>query len=147
MWELAGGVCQNCLTGKRESKEGKQDVYGSCQGTILGSHRRDALARSLNDVMLNRITSQVRIRFEIQFRQDAGTVGTDGFDAEGELIGNVCNRASGGDQAEHLVLTIGEGNVKWLLTVAVLIHVCREKFSRFGRNVFSSLPDGLDGMN
>ena len=103
--------------------------------------------RLLDDTMLNRITSQVRIRFEIQLRQDAGTVGTDGFDAEGELIGNVCNRASGGDQAEHLVLTIGEGHVKWLLTVAVLMKVRRKEFSRLGRDVFPSLPDCLNGAN
>lgn len=103
--------------------------------------------RSLNDVMLNRIARQVCISFEIQFRQNTGTIGTDGFDAEGELIGNVSNRAPGGDQTEHLVLTIGQGVVKRLLAVAMLMQVCREEFSRVGRNVFPSLPDCLNGMN
>lgn len=73
--------------------------------------------------MLNSVTRQIRIRFDIQLRQDAGTVGTDGLDAERELIGNVRNRASGGDQTEHLVLTIGQGIVERLLTVAVLMKV------------------------
>lgn len=102
---------------------------------------------SLNDVMLYSITRQICIRFEIQLRQDAGTIGTDGFDAEGELIGNVSNRAAGGDQTEHLVLTIGQGIVEWLLTVAVLMKVCRKEFSRLGRDVFPSLPDCLNGTN
>ena len=108
---------------------------------------KDQLFWSFNDAMLNSIARQIRICFEIQLRQDAGTVGTDGFDAEGELIGNVCNRASSGDQAEHLVLTIGQGNVKWLLTVAVLMKVRRKEFSRLGRDVFPSLPDCLNGAN
>ena len=90
-----------------------------------GNLQGKQLMGSLDDAMLNRIARQVCIRFEIQLRQDTGTVGADGFDAEGELIGNVRNRASGGDQAEHLVLTIGQGNVKWLLTVAVLMKVRR----------------------
>ena len=80
---------------------------GPRAGTTLGSPRTDPLWWSLHDAMLNSIARQVRIRFEIQFHQDAGTVGADGFDAEGELIGNVRNRVSGGDQTEHLVLTIG----------------------------------------
>src|SRR5437016_5651904 len=102
---------------------------------------------SFNDALLNSIARQIRIRFEIQFHQNARTVGADGFDAEGELIRNVSNRASGGDQTEHLVFTIRQGTVKWLLAVAVLKKVCREKFSRFGRDVFPPLPDRLDGMN
>ena len=102
---------------------------------------------SLNDVMLKRITRQVCIRFEIQLRQDTGTVGTDGFDAEGELIGNVGDRTSGGDQSEHLVLTIGQGVVKRLLAVAMLMQVCREEFSRIGRDVFSSFPNCFNSMN
>lgn len=102
---------------------------------------------SLNDVMLKRITRQVCIRLEIQLHQDTGTVGTDGFDAEGELIGNVSNRASSGDQSEHLVLTIGQGVVKRLLGVAMLMQVCREEFSRVGRDIFPSFPDCLNGMN
>ena len=73
---------------------------------------KDQLLWSFNDAMLNSIARQIRIRFEIQLRQDAGTVGTDGFDAEGELIGNVRNRVSGGDQTEHLVLTIRQEIVK-----------------------------------
>ncbi len=102
---------------------------------------------SLNDVMLNSIACQIRIRFEIQLRQDAGTVGTDGFDAEGELIGNLGNRAPGGDQTEHLMLTIGQGIVKRLLAVAVLMHVRRKEFSHHGCDVFSPLPDSLNSMN
>src|SRR6478672_5995814 len=97
--------------------------------------------------MLNSIARQIRIRFEIKLCQYAGTVGADGFDAEGELIGDVGNRASSGDQTKHLVLTIRQGKMKRLFAVSVLIHVCREQFGRFGRNVFSSLPDGLNGMN
>src|SRR2546425_747704 len=96
----------------------------------------DQLLWSFNDAMLNSIARQIRIRFEIQLRQDTGTVGTDGFDAEGELIGNVSNRVSGGDQTKHLILTIRQGTVKRLLAVAVLMNVCREKFSSFGRDVF-----------
>lgn len=102
---------------------------------------------SLNDVMLNGIARQVCVRFEIQLRQDTGTVGTDGFDAEGELIGNVSNRASSGDQTKHLVLTIGQGVVKRLLAVAMLMQVCREEFSRVGRDVFSSFPNYFNSMN
>jgi len=68
---------------------------------LLGNYTRksqEGLADgSFNEAMLNGIARQVRIRFEIQLRQDAGTVGTDSFDAEGELIGNVRNRVSGGD--------------------------------------------------
>ena len=52
---------------------------------------------SLNNVMLNSIACQIRIRFEIQLPQDAGPVGTDGFDTEGELIGNIRNRPAGRD--------------------------------------------------
>jgi hypothetical protein len=55
------------------------------------------LKKSFNDAMLNSIARQVRIRFEIQLRQDAGPVGTDGFDTEGELIGNIRNRPAGRD--------------------------------------------------
>ena len=35
-----------------------------------------------------------------------------------------------------LVFTIRQGTVKWLLAVAVLMKVCREEFSSFGRDVF-----------
>jgi len=107
----------------------------------------DPLLWSFNDALLNSIARQIRIRFEIKFHQNARTVGADGFDAEGELIRYVSNRASGGDQTEHLVFTIRQGTVKWLLAVAVLKKVCREEFSRFGRDVFPPLPDCLDGMN
>ena len=102
---------------------------------------------SFDDVMLDSITRQVCICFEVQLHQDAGTVGTDGFDAEGELIGNVGNRASGSDQAEHLVLTIGQGIVERLITVAVLMKVRRKEFSRLGRDVFPPPPDCLNGTN
>lgn len=114
---------------------------------MLERHMGEPLVWSFNDAVLNSIARQVRIRFEIELCQNAGTIGADRFDAEGELIGDVSNCAPCGDQAEHLVLTVRQGKVKRLFAVAVLIHVCREKFSRFGRNVFSSLPDGLDGMN
>src|SRR5216117_1205572 len=103
----------------------------------------DPLLRSFNDALLNSIACQIRIRFEIKFHQNARTVGADSFDAEGELIRYVSNGASGGDQTEHLVFTIRQGTVQWLLAVAVLKKVCREEFSRFGRNVFpppSRLP-------
>ena len=102
---------------------------------------------SLYNVMLNSIARQIRIRFEIQLHQDAGTVRTDGFDAEGELIGNVGDRAAGGDQTEHLVLTIGQGVVKRLLTVAMLLQVCRKESSSVGCDVFPPPPDCLNGMN
>ena len=88
------------------------------------------LKRSFNDAMLNSIARQVRIRFEIQLRQNAGTVGTDGFDAEGELIGNIGNRVSGGNEPKHLVLPIGQGIVKRLIAVAVLLQMCRKEFRR-----------------
>jgi len=45
-----------------------QGVYGSGQGTTLGSHMTDQLSWSFNDAMLNSIARQIRIRFEIQFR-------------------------------------------------------------------------------
>lgn len=85
----------------------------------------DQLPWLFNNAMLNSIAGQIRICFEIQLRQDAGTVGADGFDAEGELSGNIRNRVSSSDQTEHLVLTIRQGIVKWLLAVAVLMKVCR----------------------
>ena len=102
---------------------------------------------SLNDVMLDSVARQIRICFEVQLHQDARTVGTDGFDAEGELIGNVGDRAPGSDQTEYLVLTIGQGVVKRLLAVAMLMKVCRKEFSRVGRDVFPSFPDCLNSMD
>src|SRR5215510_8867649 len=103
--------------------------------------------RSFNDALLNSIARHVRIRVEIQFRQDVGTVRADGFDTERELVGDVSNRVSGGDQTEHLILTIRQGIVKRLLAVAVLMKVCREELCSAGRDVFPSLADGLNGMN
>ena len=108
---------------------------------------KDQLFWSFNDAMLNSIARQIRIGFEIQLRQDAGTVGTDGFDAEGELIGNVRNRVSSSDQTKHLVLTIRQEIVSRLLAVAVLIKMCRKESSSVGRDVFPPLPDCLNGMN
>ena len=91
----------------KPDRPNEQDGLAGFFSILLESHRRKQLMWSLNDVMLNSIASQIRIRFKVQLHQDAGTVGADGLDAEGELIGNVRNRASRGDQTEHLVLTIG----------------------------------------
>jgi hypothetical protein len=43
--------------------------------------------------MLDHVARQIGIGLEIQLLQDASTVGTDGFDAERELVGNLRDRA------------------------------------------------------
>jgi len=106
VWELAVAVCRNCLADKGEGTQGKQHVSNGGRGTTLERHTGEPLIWSFNDAMLNSITRQVCIRFEVELCQNAGTIGADSFYAEGELIGNVSNRAPGRDQAEHLVLTI-----------------------------------------
>ena len=78
--------------------QGKQNVSSGGEGTMLERHMGEPLVWSFNDAVLNSIARQVRIRFEIELCQNAGTIGADRFDAEGELIGDVSNCAPCGGQ-------------------------------------------------
>ena len=62
----------------------------------------------LQEIVLNNKPGKLRIILHIQLSENVGTVGTYGFDAQGELNGNLADRLAGGDQTHYLVFTVGK---------------------------------------
>ena len=72
--------------------------------------------------MLNRVARQIGIGLEIQLLQNPGSVGADGFDAEGELVGNLRDCAAAGNQTERLILSIGQRAMERLVVITVVMN-------------------------
>src|SRR6266511_4170501 len=61
---------------------------------------------------------EVRGGFQTQFLQNSRAVGTNSFDAQRESRGNLLDGLSPCQHQQHLVLTISQGGMQWLIRIA-----------------------------
>ena len=79
-----------CLRKVREGQNKKEE------GTI----------RLFDQTMFERIPGEIRSRFEMEFLDNASPIGTDTFDAQRELFGNMRDGFAMGNQTQDLKLTV-----------------------------------------
>ena len=98
---------------------------GAC--TPRNSHReqRHALVEQL---ILDRVIREIGVGFQIHLLEHAYPVGTHGFHAQVELVGDLRRTLSGGELAEYLELALGKRFVQLLFAGIVELggnQVCR----------------------
>ena len=69
---------------------------------------KDDLGFLFDELVLHGVVHEFGVVFHAHLFKDAGAVGADGFDAEGEFAGDFADHFSGSNQAQHLKFTIGK---------------------------------------